>query len=111
MANQPHPYYEISITATRKSYRPDDEYRRFDELELIALTIEEVRDTLRELYGDCKRVPMYVDTTDGQASQVGWIYCFNNENAAGELQKWRQQDWVQVMRVVGEVLDPRLIVR
>lgn len=104
--------YEIHITSTAKSYRPDDDYRVFDEQRLITHSIDEVREKLRELYNDCKRVPMYVDGKDREPKQVGWVYCFNNdENVRGELQKWRQQDWVQVVKLLGEIVNPRQLRR
>lgn len=108
----PTPYYEIHITQTRKTYRPDDDYRIFDQYDLVATSIDEVRDHLRELYGDCKRLPMYQDSQSGETNQVGWIYCFNNEWAKdGVVRRFRQQDWVQVMKVLGEVVNPREVRR
>ena len=104
----PRPCYEIHITQTRKTYRPDDEYRAFDEYDLVETSIEEVRALLTELYGDCKREPMFLDD-DGGARQVGWVYCFNNEWAdGGVVRKFRQQDWVQVVEVLGSVIDPKV---
>lgn len=104
--------FEIQITSTAKSYRPDDEYRIIDQHRIVATSIEDVREQLRELYGDCKRVPMYADRPNGQPEQVGWVYCFNNDdNVRGEIKKWRQQDWVQVMQVRGKLVDPSALKR
>ncbi|MCA9232264.1 MAG: hypothetical protein KDA57_16570 [Planctomycetales bacterium] len=111
-ANAASQRYEISITSTAKSYRPDAEYRIFDEQRLIADSIADVRDQLRDIYGTCKRVPMYVDRPNDDPKQVGWVYCFNSDaTVRGELQKWRQQDWVQVRRLLGEIVDPRELKR
>ncbi len=83
-----------------------------DQRKLIVETIDDVREQLLELYGNCKRVPMYIDGINREPEQIGWVYCFNNdETIRGELQKWRQQDWVQVMKLMGEVIDPRLLKR
>jgi len=87
--------FEIHITSTARSYRPDDEYRIFDQHKLIAESIDDVREKLVDLYGNCKRVPIYVDTNSGETRQ----------------QKWRQQDWVSVMKLMGEVIDPRQLKR
>ena len=104
--------YEIHITSTAKSYRPDDDYRIVDQRRLVVDSIEDAREQLQDLYGTCKRVPMYEDRANADPEHVGWVYCFNNDaNVRGELQKWRQQDWVRVQRLLGETVNPRTLTR
>lgn len=93
-------YVEVHITCTGKSRgRNDEEYSTFDRETKQFATIEAAKQYLKEKYGNCKRVPMYIDTA-GAAEQLGWIYCFNNNDISHvPVEKWHQQDWVEIRKI------------
>jgi len=93
-------YYKVSIIETGCSYAPKGEYQRFNRITKSFATLDEARQFITDKYGKCKRVKMYQDDKNGKAKPVGWIYCFNNENSCHTpVEKWRQQDWVQLLEV------------
>ncbi len=94
-------YYKVSITMTGRSYKADDEYRTFDQQSKCFQTLEEAQSYVAEKYGNCKRVKIYRDQTNGEALHIGWIYCFNNNDISHvPVDKWRQQDLVEITQVV-----------
>jgi len=58
-------------------------------------SVSAARTWLHDAYGTCKRVPMYVDTSDNP-TQVGYVYCFIGRDGHGLGERWVQQDWVDM---------------
>jgi len=92
-------YYTIEISSTgKKRGRNSEEYQVFDRQTEHFTTLEAVKQRLIEKYRDCKREKIYRDI-NGEAVQIGWIYCFNNADMSHvPVQKWHQQDWVEVWK-------------
>jgi hypothetical protein len=85
----------VDISMTAKGYHPSSEWRRFGNETHEFPTLEDAKEFLQERYGTCKRVPMYVDKTDGTALQVGYVFGFRAEGwGSSSHEKWIQQDWV-----------------
>ena len=92
-------YYTIEITSTAKSCGCNSEpYRVFDRQTEHFTNLEAVKQRLGEKYGNCKREKIFRDD-NGKAVQVGWVYCFNNDDISHvPVDKWHQQDWVEVWK-------------
>lgn len=100
-------HYQIQITKTGKSYRAQDEYHIFDTETVNRDSIIDVQNYLIEHYGLCKRTKMYRDNPIGEPIHCGWIYCFNNADMShNPVEKWRQQDWVIVVRLDSYTVTP-----
>ena len=91
-------YYKVNVTRTSKSMgHAQGSYLIFDEECFTFPSVSKYQAWLKETYGTCKRVKMFRDLPNGQATQVGWIYCFKNEDwSHSPVAKWWQQDWVSV---------------
>lgn len=76
-----------------------EEYSTFDTLTKRFDSKDEVKDFLKEQYGNCKRKEMYVDDEKGNPVQIGWIYCFKNWDVSHGGPAWWQQDWVEVSEI------------
>jgi len=97
---EPIEYYKVSVVCTGRSYRKDDEYSIFDHFSKTFETLIEVKKYLVKRYGQCKKQKMYRDNPNGEAYHAGWLYCFNSSDISHvPVNKWRQQDWVEVTRV------------
>ena len=95
-------YYKIDITCTGKNGK--EGYFIFDTSKKYFKTPEEVKNWLKEQYGNCKKVPMYRDKK-GKSVKVGYIYCFKNADwSHSPVQHWYQRDWVEVKEVQEEVV-------
>lgn len=95
-------YYTIEITSTAKSRgRNSKEYHIFDRQTEHFTTLEAVELRLKEKYGNCKRQKIFRDLKKGleEPLHIGWVYCFNNDDISHvPVQKWHQQDWVEVWK-------------
>ncbi len=99
-------YYDVSITKTGKTYG-HGEYNIFDQHTETLATLKEAMDYLKEKYGNCKRVKLYRDDPSSEPYQSGWIYCFNNSDMShSPVEKWHQQDWVEVNQVESTIVLP-----
>lgn len=94
-------YYEVKISKTGKSRgNTRAPYQLFDEERLVFPSIPQIKEWLTETYGMCKRMKMFQDLPNGQPKQVGWIYCFKNEDWSHHpAAKWWQQDWVKIHQI------------
>ena len=93
--------YEVEIVRTSKPMgRTSQNYSTFDNEVLKFKNKQEVNQYLTNNYGNCKRVRMFVDNKNGQAKQVGLIYCFINQDISHNSPKWYQQDWVSINKVI-----------
>ena len=99
----PHVYYKVNIIKTGKKMFSQDEYRAFDKEEMLFKTQKEAGDFVKERYPKVKRVKMFVDK-NGVSTQVGWIYCFKDSDVSHNSEKWLEQDWVEVTKVMEEVI-------
>ena len=90
-------YYQIKITETTKSRGANKEYHMICTTTNTCSNLNEVREYLKEHYGNCKRVKIYRDGYVGPDKHIGYIYCYNNSN---DYSSWHQQDWVEVLEVV-----------
>ena len=102
--------YQIKITMTGRSYKTKDEYATFDTKDVNCRTFAEVKEYLDKEYGTCKRVKMFRDYVGEypRTNHVGWIYCFNNSDIShSPVEKWRQQDWVEVVELKHRTIDPK----
>ncbi|MCJ7828735.1 MAG: hypothetical protein MUP81_03220 [Dehalococcoidia bacterium] len=103
-------YYEVQIIATGKGYAAKEGYRQFNAEQHAFGELSEAVDFVKNKYGNCKRVPMFRDNPNKEPYQCGWIYCFNNDDISHvPVEKWRQQDWVEIRRCEDEVLLPNVI--
>lgn len=82
----------LEITRTAKGYRPTARWHRYDFESRNFDTFAEAQTFLKERYGKAKRSPIYVDTKDGGAKQVGYVYGFRDSDGAGY--KYIAQDWI-----------------
>lgn len=96
-----HSYYEVTVAKTSKPRgNTQASYQVFDEERFEFDSIPGVREWLTKTYRTCKRVKIFRDLPDGQAEQVGWVYCFKNEDRSHwPVAKWWQQDWVEVRQI------------
>jgi hypothetical protein len=84
---------------------PDNDWQTFDHDSHSFATREEVNQFLADEYGKCKRSKMYRDGKDGKPIQVGYIYHFkNNDISHLPVEKWYQQDWVEITEVGEETI-------
>lgn len=91
---------QLFIVNTGKGYSPKDDWRRFDSQTKNFANLKDAKEFLKETYGRCKRVPMFVDTKDGKPKKVGWVFGFRNSGwGSGSQDKWIQQDWVEFREV------------
>ena len=103
-------YYQVKVTCTGKGYGKDSKYTIFDQLNKQFATLGEVRDYITETYGNCKRQKIHRDNPDGQPYESGILFCFNNGDMSHlPVQKWRQQDWVEIIRTTETILIPSVI--
>ena len=87
---------ELQITMTGKSYAPKAAWQRFDDERRLFGTVDDAKAWLKKHYGNCSRQPMFVDTVDGEAKRVGYVYGFRNADwSHSPVDKWLQQDWVE----------------
>jgi len=93
-------YYKISITKTAKPFGKTDEgYQEYDDGVVCLKTKKLVREELKKLYSNCKKVKMYNDR-NGQSFQCGNVYCYNGkEHDGGVYKHYHYQDWVTVNHV------------
>ena len=85
---------ELHINQTAKGYHPDDEWQHLDNQNKSFANKKEAMDWLKEEYGTCKRVKMYVDL-DGKSLHSGFVFGFRNCDISHlPVAKWIQQDWV-----------------
>ena len=83
---------QLRITMTGKGYHPSSKWERFADDTHNFDSITEAKAWLRDRYGTCKRVPMYMDSEEGK---VGYIYSFRADDISHvPVQRWIQQDWV-----------------
>ena len=62
--------------------------------------LNETKKWIKEQYGKSKRVPMYIDTKEGESKKVGYIFGFRNSDCSHyPVEKWIQQDWVHFREV------------
>jgi len=100
--------YKIQITKTSKLYGSKEGYRIFDSEILTCENLSNMRQMLKEKYGNCKREKCFRDRKNGGSFQSGWIYCFNNDDISHvPVEKWRQKDWVEVVEVHTKTVDPK----
>ena len=93
-------YYQIRTICTAKGLGNNQEhYQVFDTKAHDFRTIEGIAAFLKDEYGDCKCTKLYQDI-DGQSKQIGYVYCFNNDDVCHiPIVKWHQQDWVEIVEV------------
>lgn len=91
---------QINIVMTGKGYSPKDKFRGMGERTEYFGDMKEAREFIKETYGKCKRVPMYVDTKEGKTKKIGYVFGFHNEDVShSPVEKWIQQDWVSFNEV------------
>lgn len=92
---------QVTIEQTGKSFHPSSDWQMLsDRPERFRFeSMTEVREYLKERYGNSKRQPMYRDTKDGTI-RCGWVIGFRNADwSHSPVQHWLQQDWVMVEEV------------
>ena len=98
--------FELRITMTGKGYSPKDKFQCFDtERKNGFASMREVYAYLQEQYGKAKRSAMYIDTK-GKSIRCGWIIGFRADDICHvPVQKWIQQDWIELTKVETVDLD------
>lgn len=87
---------QLLITKQGKSYSPRSNWATFDNEMKNFVTMQEAMTWLKEEYGKCKRVRMYVDDKNGKARHIGYIYSFHNSDIShSPIEKWIEQDWIE----------------
>ena len=90
-------YYEVEIARTCKGLFSKEGFRHFDHVTKSFKSEKEAREWLdNDYYRPCKRVKMYVDGVNGEAIQIGWIFCFTSKE---DGETFNQQDWVELKKV------------
>jgi hypothetical protein len=92
-------YYKITITETGKEFNPKAEFETFNRDIETFKTKEDAIAFIKEKYQGHKKQKMYIDGTDGQTKQIGWIFGFVNSDISHNSRKWIQQDWVEITEV------------
>jgi len=89
--------FEVNITMTGKGYHPSSEWQQFGHDRKTFSDLMQVNQWLDEAYGRSKRVPMYVDTKEGKSIRCGYVIGFRNADVSHyPVDKWIQQDWIQI---------------
>ena len=95
-------YYKINISHTGKLSGSKEEFMgQYEEIETFK-TIEEVRDYIEERYIHNSRDLVYVDSKDGDAIKVGYVYkgiCDESDYGQYPPRKIVFNDWVEVTKV------------
>lgn len=92
---------QLKIVRTGKGYSPKDQWTRFDDELKSFATMQDAKEWIKENYGKAKRVPMFVDTKDGQSKKVGYVIGFRNSDISHyPVNKWLQQDWIEFREVI-----------
>ena len=91
-------YYKLNIVKTGKDInnKKDNVYTMFDDENLEFETLEDVKNELKERYGNCKRIYCYMDDKEGNPKKIGYIYCFKNKDISHDSKWWYEQDWVNI---------------
>jgi hypothetical protein len=99
-------YYEVLITMQGKSIDGDDDYTGIGQERKVFPDKAKVLEFLQETYGEAEKQEMYADNKDPEKiKQVGWIYCFENSDwSHNPVNRWYQQDWVEVHEVTSTVV-------
>jgi hypothetical protein len=91
---------ELQIVKTAKGYGKNEKWSRFDDKTEYFPTLKDAKDWIKKEYGKAKRVPMYVDTKDGNSKKVGYVIGFRNDDISHvPVEKWLQQDWIEFREV------------
>ena len=101
-------YYKVETVSTGKNRgRSDEEYQTFDTKTDHFTCLEAAKQHLKVKYGNCKREKLFRDNPNNEPYQSGWIYCFNNSDMSHRpVDKWHQQDWVEVFRCESTIVLP-----
>ena len=92
-------YFEIETIKTAKPFGNKGNYQVFDGGTKKFKTLEEVKEYLRDEYGNCKRDKQYIDNENNGAVHTGYVYCFKNSDISHDSEGWYQQDWVTIYNI------------
>lgn len=91
-------YYEVLVTCTGSNIGEDD-FSCFNEFEKLFHSPEDVRNWLKEHYGDAKVRPSYIDVNH-KAVPCGYVFTFENADwSHSPVEKWTQVDWVNINKI------------
>jgi len=91
-------FYRVIVNRTAKVPYSKDNYSTFDYEVKEFKSLDEVNEYL-SIYKGMKRQKMYVDTKNGEARHVGYIYTFRNSDISHASDEWLQQDWIEIQEV------------
>jgi len=106
-------YYELIITETAKDYPKQDhsESHVFNEMREVFMTIEEVKQFLKDHYGKMPgmRRNIYTDTVSGDTKVEGFLHSFWNKDWSHNTKSWFQTDWISINEVSSNPIDLKLL--
>ena len=89
---------ELRITKRCKGYNPKSKYLTFDNQTKAFRSVKDAENWLKEEYGNCKKIKMYVEDVNDKTKTrcIGYVYGFRNSDISHlPVEKWLQQDWVE----------------
>lgn len=95
-------YYEVLVQQTSKAVgNSKQNYSTFNEQTHRFNAIKEIKEWLKNKYGNCKKEKIYRDGKNPNTTvHVGYIYCFKNSDYShAPVESWYQQDWVTVYEI------------
>jgi len=67
------------------------------------LTLKKANEYIKETYGNCKTIPIYIDDKEGNPKKIGKIYCYKDfaqdRNSNNGRYYYFAQDWVVISKV------------
>lgn len=92
---------QLKTITTTRGFAKDDDWLNHGELYPAERpsfpTLQRAKEYLKEKYGNCKRVPLRLDSKKhGEGIHVGWVYSFRDveHHRDGKTYHFIQQDWV-----------------
>jgi hypothetical protein len=94
----------IVIVQVSKGYGPKDKWQGMNQESRTFADLDAAMAYLKDRYGNCKRTPMFRETSPETETQIGYVYHFHNADwSHAPVVKWLQQDRVEFQKV--EYLD------
>ena len=91
---------QLLIVMTGKGYSKKEKFSCFKKETKSFSDMKEAKKYLKEHYGKCKRVPMFIDGKDNVPKKIGYVFGFHNADFSHyPVHKWIQQDWIEFQEI------------
>jgi len=105
-------FYKVVINQTARGVdETDDDFERMAVIDKDFSTLPQALDFIKKQgYSskDVEKTPMYIDTKayGSKPKQIGWIFTYENADYShSPVEKWVQQDWVEVFVLESKRID------